>query len=302
MRHIVTSEWVAEGYNFPGDVKVTFTDDLAEISNDALASAHFVVLPYLGSSIDDDEAISRMKNVEVIQTITAGFNHLAPLIPTGVTLCNVSSVHDVATSEMAVLLTLAAMRELPKIIHAQDKKDWLQFFSQSLWNKNVLLVGFGDVGKATYRRLLPFDCQIIPVASYARDEVRGIEELNELLPAADVVILTVPLNDSTFQLMNKVRLGLMKDGALLVNVARGQVVDQDALIHELTAGRLRAALDVTETEPLPVESPLWELPNVLLAAHLGGEADSFWPRARVRIHRQWDLWLAGEPLECVVVS
>jgi phosphoglycerate dehydrogenase-like enzyme len=302
MRHIVTSGWVAEGYSFPEDVKVTYTDDLSDVSRDDLASAQFVVLPYLGSSIDDDEAISRMRDVEVIQTITAGFNHLTPLVPAGVKLCNVSGVHDVATSEMAALLTLAALRELPRIIHAQGKKDWLQFFSESLWNKSVLLIGYGDVGKATYRRLLPFECQIIPVASQARQDVRGVEELDELLPAADVVILTVPLNDSTHHLMNKDRLALMKDSALLVNVARGQVVDQEALINELKAGRLRAALDVTDPEPLPAESPLWDLPNVLLAAHLGGEADSFWPRARARIQSQWDLWLAGKPLECVVVN
>lgn len=300
MRHIVTSEWVAEGYVFPTDVKVTFTDDLAEVSAADMASADFVVLPYLGSSIDDAEAISRMTNVKVIQTITAGFNHVQNLIPDGVTLCNISGVHDVATSEMATLLALSALRELPRSLRAQENEEWDQFFSKSLWNKSVLLVGFGDVGKATYKRLEGFGCQIIPVATHARDQVRGIEELDQLLPRADVVILTVPLNSSTFHLLNSNRLARMKDGALLVNVARGQVVDQDALIRELTAGRLHAALDVTDPEPLPKGHPLWTTPNTLIVAHLGGEADSFWPRARTRIQSQWDLWLSGKPLECIV--
>lgn len=300
MRHIVTPEWVAEDYVFPADVQVTFSEDLGELAPEVLASADYVVLPYLGSSIDDDVAISRMTNVQVVQTITAGFNHVAPHVPAHVTLCNVASVHDVATSEMAVLLALSALRELPRSVHAQVRHEWDQFFSQSLWNKSVLLIGYGDVGKATYKRLEGFDCQIMPVATHARDGVRGIDEIDELLPAADVVILTVPLNPSTHHLLNRERLALMKNGALLVNVARGAVVDTDALLVELNSGRLRAAVDVTDPEPLPENHPLWDAKNTLIVAHLGGDTDAFAPRAKVRIQSQWDLWLSGQPLECVV--
>ena len=302
MRHIVTPAWVAEGYEFPADVMVTLADDLANLKDVELGSADFVVLPYDGSSIDDATLISKMKQVSVIQTLTAGFNSLEHLIPQGVTLCNVSGVHDVATSEMAVLLTLNALRDFPRIQKAHERHEWDQFYGQSLLNKSVLLVGYGDVGKAIHRRLEGFECQVMPVASHARDAVRGIDELDELLPGADVIILAVPLNASTENLIDSRRLGLLKDGALFVSVARGRVVDQDALLRELNAGRLRAAVDVTTPEPLPADHQMWSTPNLIIAPHIGADTDALTPRARMRIHRQWDLWLAGKPLECVVVQ
>jgi phosphoglycerate dehydrogenase-like enzyme len=127
-----------------------------------------------------------------------------------------------------------------------------------------------------------------------------VADLPELLPSADVVILTVPLNASTRGLVDATFIDAMKPGALLVNVARGPVVDTDALVAALRRGRIRAALDVTEPEPLPHDHPLWSVPNALIAPHLGGDTDAFEPRARTRVHAQWDLWLSGRPLECVV--
>lgn len=302
MRHIVTPEWVAAGYEFPADVKVTYADDLADITADALGTADFVVLPYSDSSISDEVAISRMKNVKVIQTLTAGFNHLETLIPAGVKLCNVSGVHDVATAEMAVLLTLSAMRDLPRIFYAQQSHKWDQFYGESLLNKKVLLVGYGDVGQAIHRRLGGFECQVTPVASKARAGVHGIDEIDLLLPNTDILILAVPLNSATLNLINEQRLKLLKNGSLVVNVARGSVIDQAALLHELNSGRLRAAVDVTTPEPLPAEHPMWTTPNLIIAPHIGADTDALEPRARVRIHRQWDLWLNGQPIECVVVN
>lgn len=301
-RHIIAPDWIVNGYEFPADVRVTECDDLAELEPTQIASADFVVLPYEGSSISIEEAISRMTNVKVIQTLTAGFDNVQPHIPTGVTLCNAAGVHDDATSELAVLLTLSVLRDMPRSFQAQQDHHWETYFSRSLADKTVLLIGYGNVGKAAEIRLLGFGCQVIPVARTARDHVHAISDLPDLIPSADVVMLIVPNNPGTVNLVDAKFLARMKDNSVLVNVARGVVVDTDSLVTELKTGRISAALDVTEPEPLPADHILWSLPNVIITPHNGGEGDVFWERARTRIHSQFDLWLAGKPLECVITQ
>ena len=299
-RHIIAPDWIVKGYDFPADVQITECDDLAELSDDVISNAEFVVLPYEGSSISIEEAITRMANVKVIQTLTAGFDNVQPYMPADVTLCNAAGVHDDATSELAVLLTLSALRDMPRSFKAQQEHHWETYFSRSLADKTVLLIGYGNVGKAAERRLLGFGCKVIPVARTARDHVHAISELPNLIPSADVVMLIVPNNPGTVNLVDAKFLDSMKDDSVLVNVARGVVVDTEALIAELKTGRISAALDVTEPEPLPADHPLWSMPNVIITSHNGGEGDVFWARARARIHSQFDLWLAGKPLECVI--
>ncbi|NBO27532.1 MAG: hypothetical protein EBU96_12240, partial [Actinobacteria bacterium] len=147
-RHIIAPDWIVKGYEFPADVQVTESDDLGEVPTDVLASADFVVLPYEGSSLSIEEAISRMTNVEVIQTLTAGFDNVAPFVPADVTLCNAAGVHDDATSELAVLLTLSVLRDMPRSFKAQQDHHWETYFARSLADKTVLLIGYGNVGKA----------------------------------------------------------------------------------------------------------------------------------------------------------
>jgi len=301
-RQIIAPDWVVEGYDFPADVQVTESDDLGELPTDLLASADFVVLPYEGSSISIEEAISRMTNVEVIQTLTAGFDNVQPFIPADVTLCNAAGVHDDSTSELAVLLTLSVLRDMPRSFKAQQDHHWETYFARSLADKTVLLIGYGNVGKAAEKRLLGFGCTVIPLARTARDHVHSITDLPNLIPSADVVMLIVPNNPGTINLVDANFLASMKDDSILVNVARGVVVDTDALVAELKTGRISAALDVTEPEPLPADHVLWSLPNVIITSHNGGEGDVFWDRARTRIHSQFDLWLAGKPLECVITE
>jgi phosphoglycerate dehydrogenase-like enzyme len=299
-RHIIAPDWIANDYEFPNDVQVTECDDLGELSLDVIADADFVILPYEGSSISIDEAISRMSKVQVIQTLTAGFDNVQPYVPVNVTLCNAAGVHDDATSELAVLLTLSALRDMPRSFKAQQDRHWETYFARSLADKIVLLIGYGNVGKAAEKRLLGFGCRVIPVAKTARDHVHAISELPDLIPSADVVMLIVPNNPGTVNLVDAKFLASMKDDSVLVNVARGVVVDTDALVAELQTGRISAALDVTEPEPLPADHVLWSLPNVIITSHNGGEGDVFWERARTRIHSQFDLWLSGQPLECVI--
>jgi len=301
-RHIIAPDWIVKGYEFPSDVQVTESDDLGELSPADLASADFVVLPYEGSSISIEEAVTRLSNVKVIQTLTAGFDNVQPFVPEHVTLCNAAGVHDDATSELAVLLALSVLRDMPRSFKAQQDNHWETYFARSLADKTVLLIGYGNVGKAAEKRLLGFGCKVIPVARTARDHVHAITELPNLIPTADVVMLIVPNNPGTVNLVDAKFLASMKDDSVLVNVARGVVVDTDALVAELKTGRISAALDVTEPEPLPTDHPLWSLPNVIITSHNGGEGDVFWDRARTRIHSQFDLWLAGKPLECVITD
>ena len=299
-RHIIAPDWIIRDYAFPADVQVTECDDLGELPADVISVAGFIVLPYEGSTISIEEAIARMSNVKVIQTLTAGFDNVQPFMPADVTLCNAAGVHDDATSELAVLLTLSVLRDMPRSFKAQQENHWETYFARSLADKTVLLIGYGNVGKAAEKRLLGFGCKVIPVARTAREHVHAISELPNLIPSADVVMLIVPNNPGTVNLVDAKFLARMKDDSVLVNVARGVVVDTEALLAELRTGRIAAALDVTEPEPLPADHPLWSMPNVIITSHNGGEGDVFWERARTRIHSQFDLWLAGKPLECVI--
>ena len=300
--HIIAPAWLVQGYEFPPEVKVTTCDDLGELPLDVISTADFAILPYEGSSISIPETMSRLKSVKVIQTLTAGFDNVLPFVPNGVTLCNAAGVHDDATSELAVLLALSSLRDMPRSFKAQQQNHWETYFARSLADKNVLLIGYGNVGKAAEKRLLPFGCTVTPVARTARDHVHAITELPNLIPSADVVMLIVPNNPGTVNLVDAKFLASMKDDSVLVNVARGVVVDTNALVAELKTGRIRAALDVTDPEPLPANHPLWSLPNVIITSHNGGEGDVFWDRARKRIHSQFELWLAGKPLDCVITQ
>ena len=160
--------------------------------------------------------------------------------------------------------------------------------------------GYGAVGAAIEARLLPFETEIVRVARRDRDGVHPIEALPELLPAADVVIVVVPLTEVTRGLVDADFLGRMRDDALLVNMSRGPVVVQPALVAELASGRLQAAIDVADPEPLPADSPLWTAPNLLISPHVGGMSSAMWPRAHRLVRDQLHRFVAGEPLANVL--
>lgn len=213
---------------------------------------------------------------------SAGYDHMVRFLPPGVTLSNAVGVHDTATAELALALALAAQRDLPTFVRAQADRTWLpQAVNRSLADARVLLLGYGGVGRAITRRMLACEAPVTAVASRARagddlvDAVHGIDELDTLLPEADVLVLALPLSDRTRGLLDGRRLGLLPDDALVLNVGRGPLVDTDALVAECSAGRLRAALDVTDPEPLPEDHPLWSLPNVLISPHRGGASTAF---------------------------
>jgi phosphoglycerate dehydrogenase-like enzyme len=268
-------------------------------SDEVLARIEFYVPPYLASPAQLG-LMRRMPALRVVQSLSAGVDDLWTYLPHGVRLHNAAGVHDSSTAELALALMLASLRRLDDFVRDQGRHRWQQSYVESLADKQVLVIGYGQIGQAIDRRLAGFEVDVVRVASRARVQngvkVHGIAELPELLPAADVVVLIVPLNATTLGLADSTFLAAMKDGALLVNMARGAVVVTAALVAELQTGRLRAALDVTDPEPLPVGDPLWESPGVIISPHTGGFSSAFLPRAQKLVSRQVTRWLAGDPL------
>ncbi len=265
-----------------------------------------VVPPYLDQALRLD-LLGGLSRLRAVQLLTAGFEQVAPHVPHGVRLCNAAGVHDASTSELTLSLILASLRGIPEFAVAQRDSTWLPTRTwPALADKRVLVVGYGQVGKAIVRRLLPFEVQVTAVASRARagddlvDSVHGIDELPDLLHRHDIVVLIVPLTQATTGLADAAFLAAMPDGALLVNVARGKVVDTDALLAETSTGRLRAALDVTDPEPLPADHALWKSPGVLISPHIGGASTAFRPRAVQLVGEQLERYAAGSPLANVV--
>jgi phosphoglycerate dehydrogenase-like enzyme len=200
-------------------------------------------------------------------------------------------------------LILSSLRGIPEAVRAQDAGTWAGERRTSLADRRVLIVGYGSVGEALEQRLAGFEvAQVVRVARSARAGVHAMADLPSLLPDADVVVLIVPMTPDTSGLVDAGFLARMRDGALLVNVARGPVVRTDALLAELTSGRLRAALDVTDPEPLPADHPLWHAPGVLITPHLGGNSTAFLPRAYRLVTEQVRRYVAGEPLLHVVTG
>lgn len=262
---------------------------------DSVEDVRFYVPPYqMGPAIGD--VLPRMRSLEVVQLLSAGVDNVRSRVPEGVALCNGRGIHDTSTAELTLALVLASLRGIPDFVRAQDRHEWTPGWRPALADRRVLLVGHGAIGEAIERRLLPFEVDVVRVARTAREGVHPIEDLPALLPDADVVILVVPLTDATRGLVDADFLGRMKDGALLVNVARGGVVVTDDLVAALHSGRIRAAVDVAETEPLPADSPLWDAPGLLVSPHVGGASSAMWPRAHRLVRDQLHRYAAGEPL------
>ena len=264
-----------------------------------LSQVGFYVPTYMGPR-KSLELIAQMPNLEVVQLLTVGFDAALEYVPDHVSLCNAVGVHDASTAELAIALVLASLRGIDDFARAMPQGDWIHERRPSLVDQRVLIIGAGGVGQAIANRLIPFEAEVILVARSQRPGVVAISELPSLLPEGDVVILAIPLNVHTSGLVDDSFLSRMRDGALLVNVARGGVVDTQALVRHAKQGRIRAALDVTDPEPLPPEHPLWRIPGVLISPHVGGNTSAFLPRARALVEKQIGRWRSGDPLAHVV--
>ncbi|WP_435272857.1 2-hydroxyacid dehydrogenase [Streptomyces parvulus] len=274
------------------------------------ADCVYYVVPYMKPSGIGTRPLPEMRSVQVVQTLSAGIDHVEPGIahlPPGVRLCNARGVHEASTAELTLTLVLASLRGIPDFVRAQDRGEWLGGFRPALADRKVVIVGYGSIGAAIEDRLVPFEvAPVVRVARSARTTARGpvhpLTELPALLPEADVVILSTPLTEATRHLVDAEFLARMKDGALLVNVARGPVVDTKALLAELESGRLTAALDVTDPEPLPQGHPLWHAPGIVISPHAGGPTSAFLPRAKRLLVDQLNRFVNREPLRNVILT
>ena len=266
---------------------------------DSADQVEYVVLP-----LDEDPAIIRklatLPRLKTIQILSTGAEQVLPYIPSHITLANARGAHTAATAEWAATAVVASLRDFPRYAVAQRDAHWDPVESDSVGGKRVLIVGYGDIGAAVERRLTGWDVTFERVARHARDGVRPISELPVVLKDADVVIILLPVTAETTHLVNKDFLRTMKDGALLVNAARGVIVDTGALLEELTSGRIRAALDVTDPEPLPSDHPLWHAPNLLLTPHVGGSVREARDRGFQVVAEQLKRLAAGQPLLNVI--
>ena len=260
----------------------------------------FVVFPLGVNNPEITRKITHLPRLKTIQILSAGADNIIPFIPPGVTLCNARGAHTPATAEWTAGVIIASIRNFPRFAAGQQAGHWDPAQSDLVAGKRVLIVGYGSIGEAVERRLAGWEVAIDRVARHARDGVHPIDELPAILPTADVVVILVPATEETRRLVNAEFLKTMKDGALLVNAARGVIVDTDALLAELASGRLKAALDVTDPEPLPDGHPLWSAPGLLLTPHVGGAVRGSRERAYRVVADQLARLASGQPLLNVI--
>ncbi|MEJ6761063.1 MAG: 2-hydroxyacid dehydrogenase [Candidatus Planktophila sp.] len=254
-------------------------------SESQLDEVEFYVPSYMGG-VKTLEVIPKMKNLKTVHYSQAGYEDILPHIPDGVVLCNASGLHDVSTSELAIGLTIASRRGFAEFMDNQKNGVWQRKRKPALADSHVGIVGYGHIGKRIASLLETFEAKVTGFSRSGNDGAIKISEFDKYLPDLDVIILILPLNETSKNFINAERLKNMKDGATLVNVARGAIVDTDALVAELKTGRITAGLDVTDPEPLPAGHPLWSAPNLIITPHVGGDSAAFEPRARKMVQEQ----------------
>jgi phosphoglycerate dehydrogenase-like enzyme len=262
-----------------------------------LDDIEFYVMPY-DRGPKPARLLGQMPALKVVQSLSAGVETLRPLLPTGVQLANGRGLHDLSVAEHTLALIHASQRDLPRWLAQQAMGSWAREHTRSLADSRVLLIGYGSIGKTIERHLVAAEALVTRVARTARpaEGVHGIAELPALLPQADIVVLVLPDTAGTRGLLGPAQLAALADGALIVNVGRGTAIDTGALLAETRAGRLRAALDVLDPEPLPADHPLWKVPGVIITPHIAGGSASFYPRAKRLVAEQLRRFAASEPL------
>ena len=298
IHHTVWSQWsdlvVPDGFtrlspeNFPLD-----TSDLSKIT--------FYIPPYMTGN-EFLEPVKQMTNLQYLQTPNAGYDNMIPYMRPGITLCNAKGVHNASTAELAVGMAIAMKRGFPDFIRSQDKGIWSHERMGSLNDSTIGIIGAGSIAQTMISYFTPYDVEIKLFSRSGSNGSLTMDKLNEHLPTMDIVILILPLNADSKHLFDAKKLSLMKDRAILINVARGGVVDTDALVAELNTGRISAALDVTDPEPLPAGHPLWSAPNVLITPHVGGDSEAFEKRGKRFMEQQLQRLAEGlAPLNVIEV-
>ncbi|MFV8052497.1 2-hydroxyacid dehydrogenase [Mycobacterium sp. 48b] len=234
-----------------------------------------------------------LPDLRLVQTLNAGYEQWLPYLPDGVILSNARGAHGGSSAEWVVAVLLVVYRNLNLFTEQQSRGVWLARNTETLIGKRIVVLGAGDLAVNLASRLAPFEAEVTLVGRRPRPGVHGFDDIDRLLPGADVVVAMLPADDSTRHVIDSTFLANLRDGALVVNVGRGSAVDTDALLVELSSGRLRAALDVTDPEPLPQGHPLWSAPGVLLTPHVAGSTTGAWERAWEIAHHQIDVYAGG---------
>ena len=280
----------------PSNLKPVIWDLVNEPSTN-LEEIDIAIFPYMASP-HSLRNIDRAPNVSHVQTQTTGYDGLVDLVGDRASITTAAGVHAAATAEMALGLAIASLRGFPQAVRDQREGVWNPMQWPGLADRTVGLVGVGGIGEEIRKRLEPFEVNLLRFGSRARTDAHGqvlsIDQLSEHAGEIEVLILIVPLNDSTHHLVDAQLLAKLPDGALVVNVARGPVVDTDALVAEVSSGRLSVASDVFEPEPLPADHPLWQCPNALILPHNGGNTGAFFPRMVRLLKKQLPAWSKGE--------
>jgi phosphoglycerate dehydrogenase-like enzyme len=279
----------------PANVEALLVEPEAGLVPD-LADVDFVV-PFMRTRAPLLEVLAGPPGrLRVIQTLTAGVDWLVGRVPERITVCNARGVYDAPLAEWVVGAILAMQRGLIPARDAQARREWDSIEPPELLGTRVVILGLGSIGTAIADRMVPFGVEVIGVGRTARDGVSGLAELDDVLPGAEVLVNMLPLTGATQGLLDARRLALLPDGALVVNAGRGRTTETAALLAELETGRIRAALDVTDPEPLPRDHPLWALPNVLITPHMAGDSPGSTIRAFELAGDQIRRFAAGEPL------
>ena len=265
----------------------------------------------------------QLRGVRLVLSLMAGTEWIPGAVGPHVTICNARGAHNISTAEWTLTAILSMLKYVPLYLDIQRSGDWRRRSEASrlyqqlthderpyhppvkleeLTGKTVMLIGHGSIGKDIESLLAPFHVEIIRVARNARSNplVHPVAELDNLLPAADVIVLILPLTAESKGLIGPRQLALLRHGALLVNAARGGIVQTDALVDALNNGTIRAALDVTDPEPLPGDHPLWHCPNLFITPHIGGSSPQFAARALKVAADELRRYVDGEPLRNVV--
>ncbi len=262
---------------------------------EGIERTEFLIAPYMGVRLEPAE-LAMMPKLKVIQLLSAGVEPWLPLVPPGVQLCNGRGVHGGSTAELAVAGLLGLLRGLPTYLRQQAASQWSAHGADDLDGAQVLLLGAGDINRRVAQALGALGAQCVFVARRAHEGTHAVEELPGLLPGARAVVIALPHTAQTHHLVDATFLAALPDHAVVVNIARGQIIDTDALVAELGLGRISAFLDVTDPEPLPPEHPLWQMPNVVITPHVGGGTSGWRRRAMALAADQVSRFLGGEEL------
>ena len=246
--------------------------------------------------------LDRLPSLRAVQLVTAGIDWIAPHMPPRAQLYRGVGIHEAAVTELVIGSLLALVKGLPDFVREQDRSTWAHRRVGGMLGSRAVVLGYGAIGRATGSALESLGVSVTGVGRSARPPARPLSELGGLLADCDTLVVLLPLTDETRGLVDGAMLARLPDGATVVNAARGPIIESGALERELVSGRLRAALDVTDPEPLPADSPLWALPNVLITPHVAGDSELF-PRLAARlVADQMTRYQRGLPLAHEVVG